>query len=644
MIGAAQQETAIAAKPEAEEVEDETAYVSRLVTYFEDAEEASDNARKVSEQCRDYYDSKQLTAAEKKALSDRGQPDIVINRIGPKIDYLLGYETTVRTDPRAFPRTPADEDAAEAATDALRYVEDSNDLDQKFSAAWENMLIEGYGGVELVVDDQTGDIEIKEWYWDRLFYDPHSRKPDFTDARYLGGVIWMDAEEAVAQWPDGKEAIERTVATETADRTYDDKPLWKKWTSGKARKRVRICQMYHKDADGQWAWCIFTKGGKIAGGKVNFVDNKGMSWCPLFLQSAYVDRDNNRYGLVKIMLGPQDEINKRRSKALHMLNVKQVIAERGAVDDVDMARSELAKPDGWVEKNPGFEFEVVRDDANVAGHLNLLQEAKNEIEMIGPNAAMLGKQGNNADPSGRAILANQQGGQTELSRMLDRHRSLKQRVFQGIWHLIRQYWTEERWIRVTDDEKNVKFVGFNRPVTMAEELTKRAVNSGMPPEEAQALVQQVQADPMKGPMLQQVVRMENVPAEMQMDITLEQVPDVANVAQEQFNGLIDLARAGVTFPPEFYIEASSLRNKNKLLEKLKSQQQTNPLQKAAAKTELEQKIADVDETRAKTLKTLVEADVAANPMNQITEPAIVGQGQAGPPPPAQQPPQGMPAQ
>ena len=34
----------------------------------------------------------------------------------------------------------------------------------------------------------------------------------------------------------------------------------------------------------------------------------------------------------------QDEINKRRSKALHALNARRVIADRGAVENVDKAR------------------------------------------------------------------------------------------------------------------------------------------------------------------------------------------------------------------------------------------------------------------------------------------------------------------
>lgn len=616
--------------------------LSKLIEWFESAEEATDHARKVSEQCRDYYDGRQLTASELAELRKRGQPDIIINRIQPKIDYLLGFEASSRTDPRCYPRTEKDEDAAEAATDALRFVEDSNALDQKFSNVWENMLVEGYGGLEIVVtDEQAGEFEAVEWDWDRLFYDPHSRKPDFSDARYLGGVIWMDADEASAKWPEAADAIAFTLNENTASKTYDDRP-WARWVSGKSRNRVRIVQMYYKDGSG-WKWCHFTKGGKLAGGDVPFVDQKGQSWCPMMLQSAYVNRDNERYGLVKIMIGPQDEINKRRSKALHMLTVKQVVMEDGAVDDVDILRQELAKPDGVIKRNPGFELEINRDDQNLQGHLNLLQEAKNEIELIGPNAAMLGK--GQGDPSGRAILANQQGGQTELSRILDRHRSFKRRVYEGIWNLIRQYKTEEWWVRVTDDEKKAKFVGFNRPVTAGEQLGRDLEKKGLPPDQIAQLLEQEMADPIKAEMLSQHVGRENVPSEMHMDITIEEVPDVANLAAEQFQGLIELTKAGVVLPAKAYIKASNLRNKQEVLDEIEAAEQKPDPQAAAlqmegAMAQLAELKAKVAKLEAETIKTLVEADMASQPMNQITRPQIVdGSPQPMPNGQAQQPAQ-----
>ncbi|MBX9659070.1 MAG: hypothetical protein K2X00_10920 [Nitrospiraceae bacterium] len=617
--------------------DDDTAYIGKLVGWFEDAEEATDKSRKSSEQCRDYYDGRQLTAKEAASLKERGQPDIIINRVQPKIDYLLGFEASSRTDPRCYPRNEKDEDAAEAATDALRYVEDTTRLDQKFSNVWEQMLIEGFGGLELIVDEASGEIDVVEWDWDRLFYDPHSRKPDFSDARYLGGVIWMDADEAKEKWPEAADKIDLTLNEQTFTRTYDDRP-WAKWVSGKQRNRVRIVQMYHKEG-GVWKWCIFTKGGKIDGGDVPFVDQKGMSWCPMMLQSAYVNRDNERYGLVKIMIGPQDEINKRRSKALHMLTVKQVVMEIGAVDDVDMLRTELAKPDGVIQRNPGFELEINRDDQNLQGHLNLLQEAKNEIELIGPNAAMLGK--GQGDPSGRAILANQQGGQTELSRILDRHLSFKRRVFAGLWDLIRAYKKEEWWVRVTDDEKKAKFIGFNRPITMGEQMGRDLEKKGLPPEEIAAQLEQAMQDPIMAEQLQQHVGIENVPAEMDMDISIEAVPDVANLAAEQFQGLIELAKVGVVMPPKAYIKASNLRNKQDVLDEMeKMEQKPDPqamqMQMEAAMAQLRELNAKIAKLEAETIKTLVEADMASQPMNQITTPQIVSNGAAQPQQPAPQ--------
>lgn len=628
---------------------DEVAYDSKtpletLIQWFEDAEEATDNARKLAERDRDYYDGKQLTSAELKVLQARGQPDVVINRIQSKVNYLIGWEASNRTDPKAFPRTPQDEPTSEASTDALRYIEDAADLKRKFSNGWEQMLVEGYGGLELTIEERGGKREISalEWDWDRLFYDPHSRKHDFSDARYLGGVVWMDAEDAKAMWPaeEQTEAIEKTVLDAMQSTTYDDRPEWQKWTTGKGRKRVRIVQMYHREGR-KWWLCKFTKGGMLESMPVPFVDQDGESWCPLLLQSAFVNRRNERYGVVRSMISVQDEINKRRSKALHRLSMRQVRAERGAVDDVDAAKRELSKPDAWVETNPGFEFELLSQGDQLAAELTMLQEAKNEIELMGPNAALQGK-GEDA-ASGRAILANQTGGQTEITVLVDRHRHLKKRTYQRVWDLIRQYKDEEWWIRVTDNEENVKFVGFNRPVTMREELQTRAEQAGIPPEQFAERMMQIESDPYAAPQLEQVVRTENNPTEMFMDITVEEVPDTANIQMEQFDALVKLAPA-VVFPPSVYIKASGLRNKRELLEEMQTGgQKQDPamaeLQMRGAVAEVEKIEAEIENIRADALKKRVEANVALQPDPVVTDPAVesanpsVSQSQQASPPP-----------
>lgn len=597
--------------------------LAQLIQWFEDSEEASYESRKLSERDRDYYDNKQLTSEEIATLNKRGQPDIINNVIQSKIDFIIGWEAANRADPKAFPRTQKDDDAAEAATDGLRYVKDDTDLEQHFSASWECMNVEGYNGaIELLVEEagapgpdgeqKDPDIKVVHWDWDRTFYDPHSRKHDFSDARYMGGVIWMDAEEAKAKWPDAEQAIETTAADIGTSATLDDRPRWKKWASGSSRKRVRIVQMYYREPSGEWHHCTFTKGGKLESIEVPFRDHDQKPFCPMYMQSAYVDRENNRYGIVRAMIGPQDEINKRRSKALHLLSVRQSMGEEGAVDDVDLMKAELAKPDGHVRVNPGFKFEMIEQNAQIAGNIELMQEAKQSIESIGPNASLMGDGPDAA--SGKAIRLNQQAGQMSMARMTDRHKHLKKRVYKGIWSLIRQYKRAPWWVRVTDDEKNVKFVGFNRPVTMAEDLLEQSIKQGKPEDQARAEIDQMlQADPQTAQQLQQIVRIANVPADMSLDITIEEVPDTSNMQEEQFAALTGMAPA-VIFPPKVYIKASNLRNKEKLIEELEPppgvEPPPTPEQIEAKKLEMQMQAKQASDAQAMQIE-MQKADVAA---------------------------------
>ena len=99
-----------------------------------------EDGRSQSELCRDYYDGKQWTAEEIAALKLRGQPPIVFNRVKRKIDSILGVERRQRTDPKAYPRTPKDEQSADTATQALRFVADETRLNNIFSGAFETSL------------------------------------------------------------------------------------------------------------------------------------------------------------------------------------------------------------------------------------------------------------------------------------------------------------------------------------------------------------------------------------------------------------------------------------------------------------------------------------------------------------------------
>jgi hypothetical protein len=70
-------------------------------------------------------------------------------------------------------------------------------------------------------------------------------------------------------------------------------------------------------------------------------------------------RDNAPYGVIRRQRDPQEDINKRGSKALFILSSNQIQMEKGAVDDLDDLRLEAARPDGIIVTNKGKALESI---------------------------------------------------------------------------------------------------------------------------------------------------------------------------------------------------------------------------------------------------------------------------------------------
>jgi hypothetical protein len=580
--------------------------VGDLCRMFEESEDSSYESRKLSERDRDYVDNKQLTAEEESTLKKRGQPPVIDNRIKTKIDYLVGLEKQQRIDPKALPRTPKHESDADGATEALRYVAEEQDYDAKRSAVWRNMLVEGFGGIGVSVAEATDysgkpgvEVRIRRYSWDRLFYDPHSSETDFSDAGYLGAVLWMDYDDALAMYkdnPDAANILDTTLTTAPSD-TYDDKPKHSLWAD-KKRKRVRICQIWVK-RDEQWHFAEYTKGGILKAGASPYQTDKGESDCELFLQSAYCDRDNNRYGLVREMISLQDEVNKRRSKSLHLLSANQTLYEEGAIDNIELFRREKAKADGTMKVAPGAlanqRVQTISGVDVATAQFQLLQESKNAIDLKGPNATEMGDktQGSNA-ASGRAIVASQQGGMIQIGDLMDNLRHLDRRVFRAMWNRIRQYWTAEKWIRVTDDDQNVKWVGVN-----------------VDPQQIQMLAAQ---DPEAAQKIAGVVG--NV-AELDCDIIIDEAPDSLSPQLEQFQSLVELKKFDTEgeIPFKSIVRAApNLKGKQAILNEMEQRseqkaQQSQPMQQL----QMRGAQAEVAETESKAALNIAKAREAGMP-------------------------------
>jgi hypothetical protein len=588
--------------------EDATEAVKR----FEESESTTRDARQLSERDIDYRDNKQWTDDEKTALEKRGQPVVTYNRIGRKVNFLKGMEAQTRKDPKAFPRTPNDDGAAQAATDTLRYVCDDQLWDSKRSEAFEDIVVPGTGAIFVGATEGKNGIDpvLIHIPWDRFYYDPYSRRVDFSDAGYMGIVTWLDMDDALTKWPDRKNVIEGTWTKARSVETYDDRPKHNMWADHR-RKRVKFCEEYYLKK-GVWHRCVFTQGGWVEDPAPSpYLDENGKPENPIEAISAYVDRDNNRYGEVRAMISPQDEVNKRRSKGLHLINSRQLrvspsVGTSTGASDPSSIKREMARPDGLFIGEAG-DVEVLNTADMAAANLQMLQEAKAEIDLLGPNAALSGK--NENDSSGRAILAQQQGGMVEVALLMDRLRHLSLGVYRKIWARIRQYWTEERWIRVTDDERNLQWIGLNAPRTMLEVAAER-LEGDPQAEQKLALLSQ-------DPRAQMVMEIKNPVAEIDVDIVIDEGMDTPTIQAEQFSELTKVVPSlmqlteqgpmGVAFA-KVLIEGSQLRDKDKMLKTLKTLEEVS--QGPQIPPELQQQMAEMQQALQQ-LSQQVQAQDAA---------------------------------
>lgn len=567
---------------------------SKLKSLVSRAADLTEADRTLAERDRDWYNGFQWSAEEIAILKRRKQPIITKNRIKRKIDAMVGIEQKGRTDPIAHPRNPNDEDAADVATKILRYGEETEELDQKFSEVFFNLAIEGYGGAEVIAEERRGQIEVvvNRLRWEEIFYDPYSREKDFSDAQYLGNQKWMSEDAALEylapMWEGDEAGLASLLDSQTPElgETYGDRPYHEQgmaWVDPKLR-RVRVAQMYCR-TDGQWNLYVFTGRGTIYQGPSPYVDEHGETVCPIILQSAYVDRENGRFGVVRDMISAQEEINKRSSKMLNGINSRQTVAIKGALDSVSAFKREMASPDGHIELNvEAFEdaarvgmkpFDILPTNDQLSGQAAMLQEAKNEIDMFGPNPALLGM--DMGAVSGRAIMAQQQAGLAELAPLYDGHRNFKERIYKAFWNRVRQFWDAPRWIRITDDERTPEFVAINQPEMLPDGS----------------------------------IGIRNPVAQMDVDIIISTAPEYATLRHEQFEKIVDLARTGFPIPPQVIIEASDLHDKRKLLEAMRPPPEQQAMQAQMQQIDMQMKLQGAQAELAKTQSTAARNMAAA---------------------------------
>ena len=362
--------------------------------------------------------------------------------------------------------------------------------------------------------------------WRNVLRDSNSKERDLGDARYLFRWKWIDYDIALALFPDRKEIIEQAVIRsqdlvtggldESGDEfwylgqvigqgdpskalTFDRRTYISDTTYiNYRRKRVRLIE-------GWWRVPIKTQVMRGAGplhglrfdeqdaehvealrrGAVSVYDALTMQMrAAVFTDKALLwvgdspyrhnrfpfspvwcyrrGRDNEPYGVIRQLRDPQEDYNKRASKALWALSTNRVIMEDGAVVDLDELREEVARPDAIIVKRRGSELEIVPGTEIAQSQLELMDRDHQHIQMTGGvTDENLGRKTNAV--SGVAIQSRQEQGSVTSAEIFDNFRFACQLHGQKLLSLAEQFISEPRVIRLTGAKGRIEWATVNEP-------------------------------------------------------------------------------------------------------------------------------------------------------------------------------------
>ncbi|CAN7306142.1 hypothetical protein LJR231_001577 [Phyllobacterium sp. LjRoot231] len=463
----------------------------------------------------DFYDNIQWKEEDAQTLRDRGQLPLVYNVISASVDWITGTEKKTRTDYKILPRREEDSKPAERKTALMKYLSDVNRTPFHRSRAFEDAVKVGIGWLE---DGATHNSELELIYsryesWRNMLWDSAATELDLTDARFIFRSKWLDLDVSHDMFKERIDLLNRSAAYDNefigldqfGDEAMDQQEMTLERngqstrsdsvTGGYQRKRVRVIEGWIKRPCGTDR----LKGGMFGGevydarsvghresvesGEAEIVTQStmrmhviiftelGLLWhspspyrhnkFPFTPIWAYRrGRDGLPYGMIRRLKDIQEDINKRASKALHILSTNKTIMEKGAVDDLDEYIEEVARPDGVLVVNANKRLELNVDRDLSQHQLELMSRSIAMVQQAsGVTDESMGRTTNAS--SGIAIKRRQDQGSMASAKYFDNLLFASQVQGEKQLSLVEQFMEEKKAFRITNSRGTAQFIKVN---------------------------------------------------------------------------------------------------------------------------------------------------------------------------------------
>ena len=464
--------------------------------------------RALMARCEAFYDGEQWRHEEAEELRARGQRPVVYNEIKPTIDWLLGTERRTRVDYVVVAEEPGEDPSDDAArkTKLMKWLDATNRTQFERSAAADDTFKAGIGWIEVGLrGDKNGPpIYIGQDSWRNHLHDSRATKKDLSDARFHFRIKVVDLDIALACFPDKEEQI-RSCTQEG-----DDANLFRDWMAGSGlisslddfgagvsndldylmdnpvdlfngRPRIMLIECWQRIAvtntePNQYGiadpitfkvMCsIMTERDTLIEAMSPYRHDR-FPFIPVW---AYRNkRTGLPYSPIWQLIGPQESLNHRMSRALFEASSNQMMVEEGAwepeVMDLHELRTELNDPNGIAVFAKGaLSGGKVQDRQHQPQARQQLDLAAHDIQALRQMSGVTGENrglDTNAQ-SGRAVLAKQDQGSMLTTELFDNLLFARQLEGEMVLSLCEQFLNMPLTVITEDDKQGQEFTELNQ--------------------------------------------------------------------------------------------------------------------------------------------------------------------------------------
>lgn len=428
----------------------------------------------------------------KKENENAGKPALTKNKIFPMVNLVCGIQSQEPLEMRCVARSKEDGPIADGNNDILKWQWDTENGNRKISRAFWSGVICGRGWLEIPqIEDEKSlfGTQTAIYYVDagEIMYDRKSQEYDLSDCDFLQRIRLMSRSQARLLWPDKEYELNQyyslldskiqtsRISMDRISLMRSQVSILEEWyrvyqlltfildsstgiihdATGIAneqlmpliqvnphvqviRKRVKVMKYARS--------CGHLSGVLLDTGDSPYDDNY-YPYVPFF---AYRSRDLD-FGVVKQVMDPQREINKRSSQLLYMLNT---MPKTRLVTDDETAANKFEAGDDIVTVQKGTQWTVVPPPAFSAGHARLEEIGKDDIKTIsGVNDSLSGIRESNEPGIVVNMRRNQQ--MMNIALLFDNLKDTDMLIAKILMSRKRQYMTPQQVARIIGSEKAV---------------------------------------------------------------------------------------------------------------------------------------------------------------------------------------------